>query len=228
VFDLLNLESKSLLGLALVERKAMLERLLTGAPPQLRFTPFLDGKPDAIVTAIRAQALEGIVAKRADSRYEPGKRSGAWVKFKCGFEQEFVIGGYTRGRNGTSPFGALIVGYYEGGKLRYASKVGAGFTAGQIRAFVEHTAELQQPEPPFHRLPIGEPSSWSYGLTAAEIKTAVWLKPLLVCRVRFAEWTQDGHLRHPTFDGFRDVRFIRFVRFVGSGSVRHRPVCIFS
>jgi bifunctional non-homologous end joining protein LigD len=202
-FDLLNFEGKALLGLPLIDRKALLERLLAGAPAKLRFVPFLDGTPDDIITGVSAQELEGIVAKRADSRYEPGKRSGAWVKFKCGFAQEFVIGGYTRGRGANAQLGALIVGYYEGGKLVYASKVGTGFTASQIRSFVENTVALQQAEPPFHRVPIGEPSSWNYCLTASEIKSAVWLKPLLVCRVRFTEWTRDGHLRHPLFGGLR-------------------------
>jgi bifunctional non-homologous end joining protein LigD len=117
-FDLLNLEGKALLSLPLVERRQLLESVLLEGPPALRIAAFLDGDTEAIAAEICRRNLEGIVGKLASSRYEPDKRSGAWVKWKCGFEQEFVIGGYTRGRGGRSDFGALIIGYYEGGKLR--------------------------------------------------------------------------------------------------------------
>lgn len=202
-FDLLNLESKSPLALPLVERKELLARTFRDAPSRVRFASFLEGDPNAIAAEICRQNLEGIVAKRANSRYEPDKRSGAWMKWKCGFEQEFVIGGYTRGSGGRTAFGALIVGYHEAGKLRYAAKVGTGFSVAQIRQIIEATKALVQAAPPFEHVPIGKGTSWSYGLTAAEVKTSIWLKPVLVCRVRFTEWTRDGHLRHPTFEGIR-------------------------
>ena len=115
-----------------------------------------------------------------------------------------MIGGYTRGQGGRSEFGALIVGYNVEGKLRYASKVGTGFSNAHIRQLIEAGDLIRQAQSPFAHLPESDGTSWSYGLTATERKTAVWLKPVLVCRVRFTEWTRDGHLRHPAFDGFRD------------------------
>jgi len=133
-FDLLNFNARSLVKLPLVEGKAMLSQVLHKAPDQLRLVGFLDGDPDLIVQEICCRQLEGVVAKRATSRYEPGKRSGAWVKFKCGLVQEFVIGGFTVGKRGRAPFGALIVGCNQRGRLRYASKVGSGFGGAELRA----------------------------------------------------------------------------------------------
>lgn len=201
-FDLLNWEGKSLLKLSLVERKRLLELALAGAPAQVRLLGFLDGEPDAIVDEVRRQHLEGVVAKRALSQYEPDQRSGSWVKFKCGLAQEFVIGGYTRGRGG-APFGALIVGFYDGGRLRYAAKVGSGFNHALVRDLVVGTGPIRQAHSPFDFIPQSDSSSWSYGLTALERKMAVWLQPVLVCRVRFMEWTNNGHVRHPCFEGIR-------------------------
>lgn len=198
-FDLLNWQGTATLSLPLIERKRLLEQALDGAPTQVRFAGFVDGEADAVLKAVRHHNLEGIVAKLAASRYEPGKRSGAWSKFKCGFCQDFVIGGYTRGKGDRAPFGALIVGYYDQGKLCYASKVGTGFTNRQIEQFVRETEQIRQSQSPFGRIPESRGTSWSYGLTAAERQAAVWLKPVLVCRVRFTEWTRDGHLRHPIF-----------------------------
>jgi bifunctional non-homologous end joining protein LigD len=210
-FDLLNLTGKAITSLPLTHRKDLLSQILAGAPDRMRFCGFLEGDPDAILKAIRHDNLEGIVAKLASSRYEPDKRSGAWVKFKCGFTEEFVIGGYTLGHGGRTGFGALIVGYYRDDKLFYASKVGSGFSNLQIRQLVERAASLRQALSPFERIPESDGSSWAYGLTAAERRTAVWLKPTLVCRVRFTEWTRDGHLRHPIFEGMRDDKDVREV-----------------
>lgn len=203
-FDLLNLEGKSLLSLPLAERKTALEDVMRAAPAGIRFVPFLDGAPDEILDAIQGQGLEGVVAKMKGSKYEPDKRTGAWSKFKIGLEQEFVIGGYTRGQGSRSSFGALVVGYYDQGRLRYASKVGTGFSNLQIRQIIEKAKPLQQAQCPLDHIPESEGSRWGYGLTAAERKTTVWLNPVLVCRVRFTEWTNDGHLRHPTFIGLRE------------------------
>ena len=156
------------------------------------------------MTEICRNNLEGIVAKLASSTYQPDKRTGAWVKFKCGFAQDFVIGGYKRGQGNRSAFGALIVGYYESGRLRYASKVGTGFSTLQIREFLRLSQPLVQARPPFEHVPLGQGTSWTYGLTAAELRSSVWLKPVLTCGVRFTEWTMGGHLRDPCFEGLRD------------------------
>jgi bifunctional non-homologous end joining protein LigD len=203
-FDLLNLECKALLSLPLVQRKRLLKDILGTAPAVIRFLPSLKGAPDQILQAVQDQGLEGIVAKVTTSRYEPERRSGAWAKFKIGLEQEFVIGGYTRGRGGRADFGALIVGCFDQGKLRYASKVGTGFSDRQIRKIVQLGESVRQAECPFVHIPQSQGSSWSHGLTAAERRTAVWLRPVLVCRVRFTEWTRDGHLRHAIFIGLRE------------------------
>jgi len=114
-----------------------------------------------------------------------------------------VIGGYTRGSGGRTQLGALIVGYYEGGRLRYASKVGTGFSRALIRQIVEAGELIRQDDSPFAHIPDSDGGSWSCGLTATERKTAAWLQPVLVCRDRLTEWTQDCHLRHPTFTGMR-------------------------
>jgi bifunctional non-homologous end joining protein LigD len=98
----------------------------------------------------------------------------------------------------------LIVGYYESGRLCFAGKIGSGFSNAQIRDFLTRAKPLVEPAAPFTQIPIGYGSSWSYGLTRAELRTSVWLKPVLVCRVRFTAWTMGGHLRHPCFQGLRE------------------------
>ena len=108
------------------------------------------------------------------------------------------------GNGARNTFGALIVGYFQDGKLRYASKVGTGFSNALIRQLKEMAEPLCQPRPPFNEIPESGRSRWGYGLTAAERRTSVWLKPVLVCQVRFTEWTEEGHLRHPAFLALRD------------------------
>ena len=188
-------------SLPLRRRKELLREVTGGEQDGVRFVEALDGTPDAILTEICRHSLEGIVAKRTNSKYEPSKRSGAWVRYKCGYEQDFVIGGHTAGKGARQPFGALIVGYYEKETLRYASKVGTGFSEFQIRDLLARFASLRQSRCPFEAIPKGGGTSWSYGLTAAELRSAVWLKPAIICRVRFTEWTCNGHLRHPSFQG---------------------------
>jgi bifunctional non-homologous end joining protein LigD len=158
-FDLLNLEGKATTSLPLIERKLLLAEVLASAASHCRFLPALEGERDDVIAAVREQHLEGVVAKRALSVYESDQRSGAWVKFKLGHKEEFVIGGYTRGRGDRSEFGALIVGYYEQGQLRYASKVGTGFSSRQIREFVAGTEPLRQAQSPFDSIPESEGSS---------------------------------------------------------------------
>jgi len=152
---------------------------------------------------MQARDLEGLVAKRKDSTYEPGKRSGAWVKFKWSNEQEFVIGGYTEPKGGRSHFGAILVGYYEGKQLRFAGKVGTGFGQRLLRELHARFQKLIRADCPFSNLPENLPSS-SSGLTASQMRRCTWLKREVVCQVRFAEWTRDHHLRQPAFLGLRD------------------------
>jgi bifunctional non-homologous end joining protein LigD len=210
-FDLLNWKGKDLTSLPLTRRKQLLLQAVGNGHQCVRVGHALEGEPKAIVAEIRRRQLEGVVAKRVDSKYQPGKRSGVWVKYKCGYEQEFVIGGYTAGKGARQPFGALIVGYYEKETLRYASKVGTGFSEVQIRDLLARFEPLRQSRCPCEAIPKGGGNSWSDGLTAAELRSAVWLKPVLVCRVRFTEWTNDGHLRHPCYEGLREDRNAREV-----------------
>jgi bifunctional non-homologous end joining protein LigD len=154
--------------------------------------------------AMQARGLEGLIAKRRDSKYESGRRSGAWVKFKWTNEQEFVIGGYTEPKGTRSHFGALLVGYYEQGTLRFAAKVGTGFDQRLLVALYAKFQELVRPDCPFANLPEKARGGRSQGLTARAMRNCTWLEPKLVCQIRFAEWTRDHHLRQPAFLGLRE------------------------
>jgi bifunctional non-homologous end joining protein LigD len=133
---------------------------------------------------------EGILAKDAASRYEPGKRSRAWLKVKVRKESELVIGGFTAPKGSREDFGALLVGLFDGGRLRYCGKVGTGFTAKTLRELSAKLKELVVAQPPFVDVP--------------KLRDATWVKPQLVAQLAFHEWTGDGKLRHPAFLGLRD------------------------
>jgi bifunctional non-homologous end joining protein LigD len=144
--------------------------------------------------------LEGVVAKRRDSRYEPGRRSGLWQKFKVQHRQELVIGGYKpAGRS----FQSLVVGYYEGRRLHFAGRVRAGFAAPQRAALFERLKPLGTGKCPFTDLPTGKTSHWGEGVTEEDMKVLRWVQPKLVAEIAFTEWTRDGHLRHSAFVGIR-------------------------
>ena len=145
--------------------------------------------------------LEGLVAKRRDSRYEPGMRSGAWQKMRVNRGQEFVIGGYTAG---SSTFDALILGYYEGDELLYAARTRNGFTPAVRAQLVRKFRGLETTTCPFANLPEEKSGRWGQGLTAKKMSDCRWLKPLLVGQVEFLEWTSDNHLRHTRFMGLRE------------------------
>src|SRR5205814_9754080 len=143
---------------------------------------------------MKARGLEGIIAKRRNSFYESGRRSGAWAKFKWSNEQEFVIGGYTEPQGARTCFGAVLVGYFDRGKLLFASKVGTGFDERLLQDLYARFQKLRQPTCPFANLPEKIKGRHGQGLTAAEMRHCTWLKPELVCQIRFTEWTRDGHL----------------------------------
>jgi bifunctional non-homologous end joining protein LigD len=204
VFDLLNLEGHALAALPLIERKARLQKILENAPELLRFSPSLEGKPDKVWKAIVKLGLEGVIAKQSQSQYEPGRRSGAWIKVKAQNEQEFVIGGYTPPRGSRAHFGAVLVGYYEDSKLLFASKVGTGFDTASLRSLYQKFQKLRVDQCPFLNLPTKRSGRYGEGITALEMKRCVWLRPELVCQVKFYEWTRDGNLRQPVFLGLRE------------------------
>ena len=150
---------------------------------------------------MRKLGLEGVVGKRIGSIYEPGERSGAWIKLRTNMEQEFVIGGYIPGARG---FDALLVGVYEKKQLIFVAKVKNGFVP-RIRDEIFPALKALQTVPcPFKNLPEKKASRWGESLTAEKMEQCRWVKPRLVCQVAFVEWTDAGHLRHCTFVAMRD------------------------
>jgi bifunctional non-homologous end joining protein LigD len=203
-FDLLELDGKSLRDLPLKERKARLAALLKSAPSPLFFSADLKGDPDEIWKAIKKQHSEGIIAKKQSSVYETGRRSGNWAKIKAVNQQEFVIGGFTEPAGARSHFGALLVGVYEGGKLRFCGRVGTGFDDKLLESLFARMSKLRMPNCPFFNLPTPRNSKWGGGVTASQMKLCTWIKPELVGEVQFTEWTGDDSLRHPSFLGLRE------------------------
>ncbi|GAA2295139.1 non-homologous end-joining DNA ligase [Streptomyces kunmingensis] len=188
VFDLLRLDGVDVRRLPLRNRKSLLRRALTFQAP-LRFTAHRNaGGPDLLADACR-RGWEGLIAKRADSTYQT-RRSDDWLKLKCSQGQEFVVGGFTEPAGSREGLGALLIGYYEDGQLRYAGKVGTGFDRRTLRELRAQLDALQQPGSPFA------------GRIAQ--RTAHWVRPHLVVQIGFAEWTRDGMLRHPRYQGLRD------------------------
>jgi bifunctional non-homologous end joining protein LigD len=201
VFEVLFLSGRNVMSEPLARRKEMLRHgVLAQLGGSIR-EPVLDASLRDLRTAVRAQGLEGLVAKRLDSAYEPGKRSGAWQKMRLNQGQEFVIGGYT-----PSPknFDALIFGYYEGSDLMYVARTRNGFTPASRELLFRKLRVLEISECPFVNLPEAHAGRWGQGLTAEKMKECRWLRPQLVANFEFVEWTPDGHLRHSKFIRLRD------------------------
>ena len=210
VFDVMILAGKDLRGEPLEIRRELLERrVLPKLTEPVRYAGALDASLEDLVASVKAQGLEGLVAKRRDSRYEPGRRTGAWQKMRINRGQEFVIGGYTVGGRG---FDALIFGYYEGDRLIYAARTRNGFTAAARAQLVRKFKGLEIAECPFVNLPEPKSGRWGAGLTAAKMKDCRWLKPELVAQFEFLEWTGENHLRHTKFVALRDDKAARDVR----------------
>jgi bifunctional non-homologous end joining protein LigD len=201
VFDLLRLDGEDTRDLPLRERKAQLRRALAFNGP-IRFSPHRNGNGEELLREACRKGLEGIMAKRADSPYR-STRSSDWRKLKCHAEQELVIGGYTAPQGSRTDFGALLVGYFEDGRLSYAGKVGTGFDHDTLRELGGRLRELERDDAPFydvHPIPRG----------------THWVEPELVAQIAFTEWTRDGRLRHPRYLGLRTDKAARDV-------VRERP-----
>ena len=190
IFDLLWLDGHSLCALPYTDRRKLLEQLeLDGERWSVPASHRGDGA--ALLEATRAQGLEGVVCKRLDSRYEPGRRNGAWIKVKNQRRQEVVIGGWTQGKGRRdTTLGALQVGVMDGGELRYAGRVGTGFTEAELARLGGLLAPLAVEESPFAGR---QPPKGSH-----------FVRPELVCEVVFTEWTKAGVLRHPAYKGLRD------------------------
>jgi bifunctional non-homologous end joining protein LigD len=202
-FDILNLDGRNVRELALTDRRKIVQRLIAQAGEPIRFSSTLQGQPADVLAEVKRLGLEGIIAKKPGSRYEVGQRSGSWLKLKCVNEQEFVIGGYTQPKGSRDFFGALLVGYYERGRLLFASKVGSGYTQANLRELFNQFKPLRRATCPFANLPTRRTGKFGQGVTAAEMRLCTWLEPKLVAQVRFTEWTSDGGLRHPVFLGLR-------------------------
>jgi ATP-dependent DNA ligase len=160
--------------------------------PAIRYSDGFAVTAEEMVAAVRSQGLEGVVAKRRESRYEPGQRSGARVKMRIGGGQEFVIAGYT-----PSPktFDALLVGYYDGDKLIFVARVRNGFVPKIRETVFRHFKSLRSNKCSFSNLPESKKGRWGEGLTAADMKKCIWLKPELVAALEYAERTPANHLR---------------------------------
>lgn len=200
VFDLLHRDGRSLLDTPYEERRAALEELELGGPAW-RVPAFHHGGGEALLAATRELGLEGIVAKRLDSRYEPGRRSGAWVKLRNRLRQELVVGGWLEGERGRSGrVGALLVGDREepGAPLRYAGRVGSGLTEAHLDALLARFRELRRARSPF-----AAPADRAGGRSPVP-RGAHWVDPVLVADVEFTERTREGIMRQPVFKGLRD------------------------
>jgi bifunctional non-homologous end joining protein LigD len=189
LFDVLWANGRDVRGLPLRERKQVLRRLLSFGTP-IRYTTHRTNNGEAYYAYACASGWEGLVVKRSDAPYRPG-RSKDWLKFKCQEGQEFVIGGYTDPKGSRTGFGALLLGYYDpDGKLAYAGKVGTGFDEATLASLARTLSGLERPQSPFDR--------------GAVPRTGVhWVEPSLVGQVAFSEWTRAGELRHPRFEGLR-------------------------
>jgi DNA ligase D-like protein (predicted ligase) len=188
LFDVVHLDGFDTRQLPLRARKALLRRAVDFGDP-VRFTPHRNRDGRAFFRDACRRGWEGLIAKRVDSPYV-GKRSRDWLKFKCDNEQEFVIGGYTAPRGTREQLGALLLGYYDRGRLRYAGKVGTGFDRETLRDLAGRFAPLRRPDSPF--------------ADDAPARGTTWVEPRLVAQIGFSEWTRDGHLRHPRFLGLRE------------------------
>ncbi|MEY2615792.1 MAG: bifunctional non-ous end joining protein LigD [Verrucomicrobiota bacterium] len=201
IFDLLHQDGEALHRETIERRRERLSELLPESVDPLRLSPLLRASAGRILEEVRKLGLEGIVAKRNGSAYEPGERSGAWIKHRTNREQEFVIGGYIPGAHG---FESLLVGLYENNKLIFVAKVKSGFVPIMRDETFPKLKKVATPNCPFSNLPEKKGSRWGESLTVEKMKECRWVKPKLVCQVAFVEWTDAGHLRHCTFIALRD------------------------
>jgi len=203
-FDVLQLDGKSLLSVPLEARKNVLEKLCASAGDPIRYSGAIGGDAKRLLEEVKRRGLEGIIGKQRNSVYEPGRTSGAWIKLKCVSEQEFVIGGYTPPQGSRKYFGAILVGYYAKKKLVFAGKVGTGFTAKSLLMLHKKFQKEARDNCPFVDLPSKQNGQWVQDITPSMMRKMHWINPVLVCEIKFAEWTRDKKLRAPVFLGLRE------------------------
>ena len=205
-FDILQFAGRDLTREPLDARRLQLAAAVKGT--SILVSEPLPGTPAQIEQVVRELGLEGVVAKRRTSRYEAGRRSNAWLKVKFSQRQEFVVGGYKPANTG---FDSVLVGYYDRGRLHYASKVRAGFTSHSRGELMRRLAPVGRRTCPFVNLPSARTSHWGEGITADDMVSIAWVKPVIVVEVAFTEWTRDGNLRHASYVGLRDDKSARDV-----------------
>ncbi|HUQ94628.1 MAG TPA: DNA ligase D [Bryobacteraceae bacterium] len=196
VFDLLQLDGSDLTGLPLTERKDKLKAMLAKSKQVLRYSEHFTVDGADMYKEACAKGLEGIISKRADAPYVAGRQK-IWLKVKCSLRQEFIIVGYSEAKSGERAIGALYLGYSKDGALCYAGKVGTGFTMKSARELAARLHKTESAEPVLTRAEMK-------GMGAGERRAVHWVKPELLCEVAFTEWTVDGRIRHPSFQGLRE------------------------
>ena len=200
VFDLLIWKGCDLTKLPLSERRHVMRSIKLGSP-RIRLSEQFNASGAQVVAAVRQQQLEGVVAKRKDSLYEAGKRSGSWVKMRINKAQEFVIAGFMPGPHGVD---SIIVGYYRGKDLLYVARVRNGFVPATRRMVYEKLRPLIIDKCPFVNLPETGRARWGEILDEERMKKCVWVRPKLVAVIEFLEWTEGDRLRHSKFVALRD------------------------
>jgi DNA ligase D-like protein (predicted ligase) len=200
VFDILVHENRDLVRLPLSERRRILGEVVK--PNQhVALSAVSDRGAAEMLKFARTHGVEGLIAKRADSVYQPGRRTGLWMKYRINLAQEFVVGGYIPGHLGVD---SVVVGFYRGKDLVYAARVRAGFVPRSRREVFEKIVRLKIPKCPFANLPETEPGRWGQGLTAEKMKDCIWVRPETVVRIDFLGWMGANHLRHAKFVALRD------------------------
>jgi bifunctional non-homologous end joining protein LigD len=182
VFDLLVYQNRDLTRLQLIERRQILNSVLKFRPARIRIAEYFETSAEDMLSAVRAQSLEGVVAKRKDSQYEAGKRSGSWIKYRLNSGQELVVGGYVPGTHGLD---SVIVGYYRGKDLIYVARVRNGFVPASRREVFEKLRPLVRPHCPFVNLPETHKGRWGDGLTTEDMEKCIWVRPELVAQIEF-------------------------------------------
>jgi DNA ligase D-like protein (predicted ligase) len=202
IFDVMVLAGKDVMVEPLAKRRDLLEKkVLPKLAEPVRYSPALKASLADLIQSVKAQGFEGLVAKRQDSQYQPGMRTGAWRKMRVNQGQELVIAGYTPS---SKNFDALVIGYYQEGRLMYAARTRNGFTPASRAELFRKLKPLEVEDCPFANLPEKKAGRWRAGLTAEKMRECRWLEPKLVAQFEFVEWTDGNHLRHTKFVALRD------------------------